>query len=184
MNQYLEKSKNKFLTAVDHIKKDIGSIRTGRATPAILENITVEAYETKTPLNQLASITTPEPRMLMVQPWDKSIIKEIEKSIRLQNPALNPVNEGAVLRINLPPLTEENRKELVKILKGKIEQGKQQVRHVRDEVREEISEAEKNKQFSQDDKFRFQKELDDYSQTINDQIKKLSEDKEKEIMTL
>lgn len=184
MNPYLDEEKNKFEKAIDHVKQNISALRTGRATPALVENIVVEAYGSKMPLQQLASITAPEPKMILIQPWDKTVIKDVEKAIVAANIGLNPVNEGTALRIKLPPLTEENRKELVKLLKQKIEEGKQSVRHIRDEIREEIIKAEKEKKMSEDEKFRAQRELDEFSQKVNEQITKIFEEKEKEIMTI
>lgn len=184
MNQYLEKSKDQFQKCVSHLKQDISGLKTGRATPALVENVTIESYGSRMPLQQLATIGIPDPKTILIQPWDKSIIKEIEKGLLAANLGLNPVNEGQAIRLSIPALTEEKRKELVKILKQKVEQGKQSVRRVRDEIREQIMTAEKEKTLSQDEKFRFLKELDDHTGRINDEIKQIGEEKEKEIMTI
>ncbi|MBI3627044.1 ribosome recycling factor [Candidatus Uhrbacteria bacterium] len=170
MNLYLEKAKEKFQASLKHLKDDIATLRTGRASAALVDNVLVEAYGNKMPINQLASISIPEPKMLIITPWDKAVIKEIEKGIIAAGIGINPVNEGASIRLVMPQMTEENRKELVKLLKQKSEKAKQTIRNVREEVRNEITEAEKNKELTQDDKFRYHKELDDHVQKVNDDV--------------
>ncbi|OIO52531.1 MAG: ribosome recycling factor, partial [Parcubacteria group bacterium CG1_02_44_65] len=173
-----------FSKTIDFFKKDIASLRTGRANPGVLDGILVEAYGAKTPLVGLASITVPEARSIVVSPWDKNITKEVEKAITAAALGLNPVNEGDKIRLVVPQLTEENRKELVKKLSEKMETGRISLRQTRDEIKEAIEAGFKNKEMSEDDKFRFIKELDEEVSRRNDELKKIKEKKEEEIMTI
>jgi len=184
MNKYVQNKKVDFDKAIEFFKKDISVLRTGRANPSLLDGIQVDAYGTKTLLNGLASVTVPEPRSIVIAPWDKSILKAIEKSIIEANLGFNPVNEGDKIRISMPIMTEENRKELVKNLNEKMEKGRISIRKLRDEVKVLIEIAEKNKEISEDDKFRFIKELDEESANRNNEIKEIKDKKEKEIMTI
>lgn len=170
--------------AVEHFKQEIASLKTGRANPAILDNIRVEAYGVKTPVNQLASVTIADGRSILVQPWDKSIMKEIEKAIAESDLGLAPANEGEKIRINIPVMTEEARKEIVKVLHQKAESAKIAIRVLRDNIKEQILEAEKNKEFGEDEKFNLMEELDKKASSYNDKIKELTDEKETEIMTV
>ena len=184
MNQFIEKHKDEFENALEFLKKEVSSLRIGRASPALVENIHVDAYGVKTPIMQLASITSPDARSITIQPWDKSVIKHIEKGIIEANIGINPVNEGNIIRITMPHLTQEDREKIVKILQQKVEQGRIKIRLVRDKVREDILKAEKNKEITQDDKYDFLKEIDEFTKKQNDAIEQFSENKEKEIMTI
>jgi len=183
-NAYIQQNEIKCKDVFNFLKKDIASLRTGRAHPNMVENIMVESYGVKSPLKQLASITVPEARTLKIQPWDKSILKNIEKSIIEAKIGINPVNEGTIIRVTVPQMTSEDRLKLVKNLHEKLEQAKVKIRLVRDETREKIVLAEKNKEITEDDKFDFLKELDNYIKEQNDTVKKIGEDKEKELMTI
>jgi len=184
MNKYIQAKQVEFAKTFDFFKKDIAGLRTGRANPSILDGVLVEAYGTKTPLVGLASISVPEARSLVIAPWDKSIAKDIAKAITLANLGINPVNEGAQIRLVVPQLTEENRKELAKKLNEKMEAARISLRQTRDEIKDAIAEAFKNKDLSEDDKFRFIKELDEAITRQNDELKKLKDKKEEEIMTI
>jgi len=184
MNKYIQAKRGDFSKTIDFFKKDIASLRTGRANPGVLDGILVEAYGAKTPLVGLASITVPEARSIVVSPWDKNITKEVEKAITAAALGLNPVNEGDKIRLVVPQLTEENRKELVKKLSEKMETGRISLRQTRDEIKEAIEAGFKNKEMSEDDKFRFIKELDEEVSRRNDELKKIKEKKEEEIMTI
>lgn len=184
MNKYIQAKQADFTKTLDFFKKDIAGLRTGRANPSILDGILVEAYGTKTPLVGLASVTVPEARSIVITPWDKTIAKEIEKAVTAANLGINPVNEGAQIRLVVPQLTEENRKELVKKLSEKMETSRISLRGARDEVKDAIEEAFKNKELSEDDKFRFIKELDEEIARQNDALKSLKDKKEEEIMTI
>lgn len=172
-----------FNKAVEHYRHEIGTLKTGRVTPMVLDNIRVEAYGIKNPLNQLGSVTI-DGRSLLIQPWDKSVVKEIEKAIIESDLGFSPANEGDRIRISIPPLTEETRKDIVKLLHQKAEQAKVAVRLIRDKVKEEIVAAEKNKEFGEDQKFTLLEELDKKVGGFNDRIKAITEEKEEEIMTV
>lgn len=172
-----------FNKTVEHYKHEISTLKTGRVTPMILDNIRVEAYGVKNPLNQLGSVTI-DGRSLLIQPWDKSVIKEIEKAIVDSDLGLSPANEGERIRITIPPLTEETRKEIAKLLHQKAEHAKVAIRQIRDKVKEEIVEAEKNKEFGEDEKFSLLETLDKKVGEFNDQIKVITAEKEEEIMTV
>ena len=182
--QVVDNKKNEFERAIEHLNVEIGQIRTGRANPALVENIMVDYYGTKTPLKQVASINVPESRLLVIQPWDKDSLVNIESAIRDSDMGFNPNNDGQVIRINIPPLTEERRKELVKVLNQKSEDTRISIRNLREEAWKEIQEMEKNGKISEDDKFLgkdyLQKIVDEYNKKV-DEIK---EKKEGEIMTI
>jgi len=170
--------------AIEFLKGELGSIRTGRANPNILEKVTVEVYGSRMPILQIGSISVPEPRSIVIEPWDKSIIKDLERSLREANLGLGVVNEGTLIRLTIPLMTEENRKELVKILGQKLEQSKQSLRKIRDRIREAIMAEEKDKKISEDEKFKQLKKIDEMVGEYNEKIKKMGEEKEKEIMTI
>lgn len=171
-------------SAMDHLAIELGKIRTGRANPALVENLVVDYYGTKTPLKQVASINAPEARMLVIQPWDKDSLVNIESAIRDSDLGFNPSNDGQVIRITIPQLTEERRKELVKLLNQRSEDAKISVRNIREEAWREIQEAEKNGKISEDDKFLgkdyLQKIVDEY----NKKIEEVKDKKEKDILTI
>ncbi len=177
----LDQYHDQFDKAIEHLKLDLGSIRTNRATPALLENIQVEIYGSKMPLIQVASIQAPESKMLTVEPWDKQVIKDVEKAIQTASLGLSVANEGTFLRITIPPMTDETRQELIKVLNNKLESARQAVRGVRDNVKDEINLAEKNKEISEDEKYKLIDALDELTRQYNDQIKTIGENKEEEI---
>jgi len=176
--------KKDFEKTIEFLKQEINNIRTGRATPSLVENLMVDCYGTKTPLIQLASINVPDPKSIIIQPWDKNSLKDIEKAIQSSQLGLNPVNEGNVIRLPIPPLTEERRKELVKFVHQKIESGKIKIRQTREEIWKNLKNAEKEGKISEDDLFGQQKELQEIVDEYNEKIQEISEAKEKEIMTI
>lgn len=184
MSQIILNHKDDFKKVIEHFQIDISSLKSGRATPVLVENILVESYGTKMPLKQLASINVPEPRCLLIEPWDKSIIKDLEKAFINSNTGLNPTNEGAHLRIILSPLTEEDRIKLIKILNQKLEQARISVRGIRDRIRENIQKMEKEKEIGEDERFRLQKDLDEVTNQFNEQLKEITGKKESEINTI
>ncbi|NUM25414.1 MAG: ribosome recycling factor [Candidatus Buchananbacteria bacterium] len=184
MEPLLDIHKKELDKSLENLNNDLATMRVGRANPMIVENILIEAYGAKTPLKQLASISVPEARTILIQPWDKTISKDIEKGIVLANIGINPVNEGAQIRLSVPPLTEESRKELVKAVGEKMEKAKIAIRQIRDKVRDDIAKQEKNKEITEDDKYALQKKLDDLVKEYNEKIKLVGEKKEKEIMTI
>ena len=145
--------------AVDAFKRDLTQLRTGRATPALVENIDVDYYGSMTPLKQIASISAPDARAIMIQPWDSAAMREIEKSLQTSDMGFNPSNDGTTITVPIPPLTQERRQEMVKLLKGKVEDGKISVRNVRRDGLESLRRLEKDKSISQDDGRRAQDQL-------------------------
>jgi ribosome recycling factor len=184
MNNFLESRKEDFTKSVEHLKGELSALRTGRANPSLVENITVDAYGVKTPIRGLANITIPDPKTLLIEPWDKSVIKDMEKAIQMANIGINPVNEGTKIRLSMPQMTEENRKEMIKIMGQKLELARISLRNVRESVKDEIAKAEKDKKISEDEKFRFQAELEEFVKKQNDEVKAIGEKKEHELMTI
>ncbi|MBU0637143.1 MAG: ribosome recycling factor [Patescibacteria group bacterium] len=184
MNKHIQAKQVEFDKVIDFFKKDISNLRTGRANPTILDNIQVEAYGARTLLAGLASISVLEARSLVITPWDKNTIKDVERALVMANLGLSIINEGDKIRIVISPLTEENRRELVKKLNEKMETARISLRQVRDEIKEIIETAFKNKEDSEDDKFRFIKELDEEISKQNSRIKEIRDKKEEEIMTI
>ena len=184
MDTILENHRSEFESTVNHFKEELASVRTGRATPALVENILIEAYGTKTPLRQLASINTPDSRTLMVDPWDKSVIKEIEKDLNEASLGFSVTNEGKNLRLTIATLTEETRNDLIKALNQKAENTRKNVRGLRDKIKEEIQEAEKDKEITEDDRYKLQKDLDELTNSYNVKIKEMVEKKEIEVKTI
>ncbi|MDA2922660.1 ribosome recycling factor [Patescibacteria group bacterium AH-259-L07] len=179
----VESHKEEFNKVITFLKKDLSSIRTGRANTDLVAHILVEAYGTKTPLEQLAALSVPEPRSIVIQPWDKNIVKSIEIALSSGNLGTAPhVDDDGIIRLNLPALNEESRKNLVKVLHSKLENARTSLRSVRDKVRESIVKAERDKEVTQDDKYRLFEDLDKLSSEKQDEIKSIGERKEKEIM--
>lgn len=176
--------KPKFETALERLKEELATLRTGRTSPSVVENIMVESYGAKMPLLQLASINSPEPRQLVVQPWDASNLKAIEKAINEANLGFSVVIQEKMIRLNAPMLTEERRNEIVKNLKEILEKIKVSLRQVREKAREEIGQMEKNKEISEDEKYRSQEELDKITHEYTEKIEELGEKKKQEIMTV
>jgi ribosome recycling factor len=184
MNDLLAAFKPDFQKTIDHLKTELSSIRTGRASAAVIENITVNAYGGAMPVKGVASIGVPDAKTITVDPWDKSLIKEIEKGIRDAGTGLNPVNEGTLLRITVPQLTEENRRALTKVVGEKIEEARERIRAAREECKEAIIGAERAKEIAEDERYKLTDELEKMVGRMNDEIKKIGEEKEKEIMTI
>jgi ribosome recycling factor len=173
---------HKMEQAVAHLREDLGSIRTGRASPAVLHRITVEYYGTPVPLNQLANVNVPEPRLLQVTPFDKSAIGAIEKAIQSSDLGITPNNDGNVIRLAFPPLTEERRKELVKQVHHRAEDGRVAVRNVRRHTKEELEKLERDGGISEDDLIRAEKELQKLTDRFVAEIDEMQGHKEQELM--
>lgn len=180
----VDEKKNDLESAIEHLVLEIGKIRTGRANPALVENLMVDYYGSKTPLKQVASINVPESRLLVIQPWDKDSLVNIESAIRDSDLGFNPNNDGQVIRINIPPLTEERRKELVKVLNQKSEEAKISVRNIREEAWREIQDIEREGKISEDDKFSGKEYLQKIVDEYNKKIEEIKEKKEKDILTI
>ncbi len=170
--------------ALEILREDLKALRTGRASPALLEKVKVEYYGTLVPLNQLASITAPEPRLLVVRPWDASALGAIEKAILKSDLGLTPMNDGKVIRINIPRLTEERRKELVKVLSKRLEEAKIAVRNCRRDGLEQLKELQEEKLISEDEFFRAKEKLDELTGEMIEKIDEIGEAKKKEIMEI
>ena len=168
--------------AVEAFKRDLTQLRTGRATPALVENIEVDYYGSATPLKQIASISAPDARAIMIQPYDVSSMREIEKSLMTSAMGFNPSNDGAMITVPIPQLTQERRQEMVKLLKGKIEDGKISVRNVRRDGLESLRKLEKDKSISQDDGRRAQDQLQKTTDSHTKLIDETGSAKEAEIM--
>ena len=162
--------------------RELTTLRAGRATPSLLDRIEVEYYGAATPLNQLAGISAPEPRLLVVQPWDKNSIGDIEKAILKSDLGLTPNNDGNVIRLAIPQLTEERRRELVKFVRKKGEESKVGVRNIRREANESIKKMEKNGEISEDERRRAQDEVQELTNSKIEEIDRLLQNKEKEIL--
>jgi ribosome recycling factor len=168
--------------SVDALKRELGSLRTGRATPALVENLAVDYYGVPTPLNQIATITAPEARLIMVQPWDKQALKDIEKGLLKSDIGFNPSNDGSIIRVPIPPLSQERRREMVKVLKRKVEDGKVAARNVRRDALEQLRSMERSKDISQDENRRAQDNLQKATDSQIAQMDQVSTTKEAEIM--
>lgn len=169
---------------IEHFKAELSSLRTGRASSGLVDHLEVEYYGTRTPLIQIAQITVPEPRVITIQPYDKSALKDIEKAIQVSNLGINPVNDGNYIRLVIPSMTEERRKELVKIVSQTTERARVAVRNIREEVWKEIQRQEKEGEISEDDKISGKEQLQKQVDKYNEEIKKIAEAKEKEVMTI
>ena len=178
---YIDSQKELFDKSIDHLKNEISVLRTGRATPALVEDIIVEAYGIKQPLKAVASISVADAKTLNIDPWDKGLTQAVEEAIRKSDIGINPVNDGTLIRLPLPELTAERRADLIKILHKKLEEARISVRKIREDIRGEIDKKEKAKEISEDEKYDFQDELDEVVQKYNKKIKKVGEEKEVEI---
>jgi len=168
--------------AVQALEEDLAGIRTGRASPALVERLQVEYYGSLTPLIQLASIGVPEPRSLLIKPFDSSSLKAIERAILASDLGLTPNNDGKSIRLNLPPLTEERRKDLVKIVHARVEESRVAVRNVRRDMIRDLHDFEKEKMISEDERKRGEEELQKITDRTIEQINAVGEHKEKEIL--
>jgi len=182
IDEVLSEAKSRMGKSIEVLKKDLTTIRTGRATPFILDNVKVDYYGTPTPIKQIATIAAPEARLLTVQPWDSSIIGDITKAIQKADLGLNPSNDGHIIRIPIPPLSEERRKEMVKSVHKRAEEGKVALRNVRRDSLETLREFEKAKEISQDDQKRGQAKLQEITDAFIAEVDHIAKDKETELL--
>jgi ribosome recycling factor len=183
MEQELKRKTNeRMAVAIDSLKKEFASIRTGRASLALLDGIMVNYYGSLTPLQQLSSLSIPESRQITIQPWDPKIIPDIEKAIMKSDLGITPVNDGRIIRIHVPPLTEERRKQLVKVVKKKAEEAKVAIRNIRRDTNEEIKKLEKENHLSEDNVKRFHDEIQKLTDSYIAKVDEILNHKEKEIM--
>lgn len=184
INDIIKKNESNFQDVVKHFLVELAKLRTGTANPSMVENLPVECYGTKMPLKQLSTISVPEARLIVINPWDKGSLSAIETAFRSSDLGLNPTNDGQVVRINIPPLNEERRKELVRVLNQKAEEARINIRNIREDVWREIQEKEKSGEISEDDKFKGKDKLQKMIDEYNEKIEEMRERKEKEIMTV
>jgi len=180
----IESFSPEFKKIVVHLKEELSHLRTGRANASILDSVQIEAYGARMALKGAASITVPDSKTITIEPWDKSLLKEVEKAIVASNIGLNPVNNGKVIRLVMPPMTEEFRKELLKVANQRLEQARVSLRQFRDQIRDNIAEEEKTKSITEDDRFILQEKLEKFMKEQNDLVKKMADEKENEIMTV
>ncbi len=174
----------KMLKTIEVVKANFASVRAGRANAGVLDRITVEYYGTPTPLNQVAAISSPDPRTLMIQPWDGTLLRAIEKAIQTSDLGINPQNDGRVIRLTFPQLTEERRKELTKQVRKYGEEGKVAVRNIRRDAMDEIKKKTKKSELTEDDQKNLEKELQDQTDKRCKEIDELTAKKEKELMAV
>jgi ribosome recycling factor len=182
MNNVISASEERMKKTVINLKEGFSAIRTGRASAALFDKIKVDYYGDKSPLNQVANISVPEARLIVIQPWDKGLIGEIEKAIRSSELSLNPSNDGKVIRIAIPPLTEERRKDLAKLAKNQAEQSRVAVRNIRRDGNDELKKFLKEGELTEDEESRNSLELQKVTDAYITKINQVLEEKEKEIM--
>jgi ribosome recycling factor len=184
LGQIESEAEGKMKKTLENFRKELATMRTGRATPALLERITVEYYGSPMPINQVATVSVPEPQLLVIQPWDRSMISVIEKAILKSDLGLNPSSDGTVLRLPIPSLTEERRRELSKMIRKKAEETKIAIRNIRREANDELKRFEKEKSISEDETKRRQEDIQKLTDKFVDDIDDVTEVKEKEIMSI
>jgi ribosome recycling factor len=174
----------KMKAAAEGLRQELATIRTGRASPALVEHMKVDYAGVPTPLNQIAGISVPEARLLVIQPWDPGSLHSIEQAIQKSDLGLNPINDGRLIRLNIPLLSEERRQELTKVVHKRLEERRVAVRNLRRDALEEIKKAEKNKEMSQDDSKRNQEQLQKMTDVYIIVAEKIAQEKEKELMSV
>lgn len=180
----IEQAKPEFEQVIEHLGKELHNLRSGRASASMVEELPVDAYGSTMELKAMASITVPDAKTIQIEPWDKNVVKDIEKAIQASSLGLNPNVAGTTIRLIMPPMTEENRKNFVKIVNQKAEQARISIRNVREGVRETIDKDEKAKAIGEDEKFRLQEQLEKIVGEYNAKIEKTASEKENEIMTI
>jgi len=183
-NEFIAKYQGDFDGAVEHYKKELSNLRTGRANPGMVEDILVDAYGVKTPIKQLGSVAVPEARSLTIEPWDKNLLKDIEKALTYADLGVAIKLDSTLVRVTVPQMTEENRKKLVKMMSEKLEEAKVAVRSVREKAKEEIVRAEKDGNITEDDRYDYVDELDKLVGELNKKLQELADKKEQEILTV
>ena len=184
VKEELKELEQKMKVSVEHFRKDLSKLRTGRANIGIFEDIKVEYYGTLTPVNQVATLAVPDPTLISIQPWDTSLLETIDKAIRAADLGLNPINDGKILKIPIPPLDEERRQEIAKHIRKLMEDEKTALRIMRREAKEMIELLEKEKEISEDDKFWGYDKLQEITDRNTNMIEEIAATKEKEILEL
>ncbi len=180
----LRELEKKMKVSTEHFRKDLSKLRTGRANLGLFEDIKVDYYGNLTPINQTATLGVPDPTLITVQPWDPSLLEALDKAIRSADMGLNPINDGKILKIPIPPLDEERRKEIATHIKKMLEDEKTALRIMRRESKEEIEELEEKKEITEDDKYWGYDKLQEVTDEYNKKIEELAQAKEKEILEL
>ena len=180
----LSQAKIRMEKAVEDFRKDLASVRTGRANPALLDQIRVDYHGTPMPINQLGTLNVPDPGMIVISPWDQSAVAMIDKAIRTSDLSLNPTNDGKVVRVPIPPLTEERRKNLVKHIHKVLEDHRTAIRNIRRDIKEAVEKLEKEKKISEDDRKRSLDELEKLTHSESQKIEDLCASKEKEVLEI
>jgi ribosome recycling factor len=184
IDDVLADAKDRMGKAVEALRKELATIRTGRAHPGLIEHLRVDYYGAPTPLNQLATINVPEPRLLTIQPWDQQSLGAIEKAILKSDLGLNPSNDGVIIRLVIPQLTEERRKELVKVVHKKVEEGRVAVRNVRRDRHDELRRLQREKEISEDAQYLAQEELQKLTDGFIQEVEGVGEEKEAELLAV
>jgi ribosome recycling factor len=184
INEVLDELRQRMKKSVEALQDDLLSIRTGRASPALVEKLPVEYYGTATPLNQMASIAAPEPRLLVIRPWDPSALADIERAILRSDLGLTPMNDGMLIRLSIPRLTEERRRELVKVVSRRVEEARIAVRNLRRDALQDLKEFEKEKMISEDEFFRGKDKVQELTDEFVKEIDSIGKRKEEEVMEI
>jgi ribosome recycling factor len=181
LDELLAELNSRMQKATDGLARELATIRAGRATPALLDNIMVDYQGTSIPLYQLATISIPEANLIIIQPWDRTSLRDIERAILTANIGLNPANDGSIIRVVIPPLSEERRKEVVKLVARKVEERRIAIRNIRRDGIEKLREMEKNKEISEDELKNNTKKIDQLTEACVDKVSELGQSKEEEI---
>ncbi|MFN2218667.1 MAG: ribosome recycling factor [Anaerolineae bacterium] len=184
IDEVLEELRERMQKSVEALQDDLMSIRTGRASPALVEKLPVEYYGTATPLNQMASIAAPEPRLLVIRPWDPSSLGDIERAILKSDLGLTPMNDGMLIRLSIPRLTEERRRELVKVVSRRVEEARIAIRNLRRDSLQDLKDFEKEKMIPEDDFFRGKDKVQELTDEFIEKIDDIGRRKEEEVMEI
>lgn len=184
VSQVHSEAETKMRKAEEALKKDLAAIRTGRASPSLLDHLRVDYYGTPTPVQQVANVSVPDPRMIVIQPWDRSMLAVIEKAVLKSDLGLMPTNDGNVIRLPVPPLTEDRRKELAKMVRKRVEEGRISLRNIRRDAIEEFRKMEKDKELSADDDKRAQDQLQKLTNAFTAEVDKIGQSKESELLEI
>ena len=184
MDELFAELNSRMQKAIDGLARELAAIRVGRATPALLDDIMVDYHGTSTPLRQIASMSIPEANLIVVQPWDRASLRDIEKAILTANIGLNPANDGNIIRVVIPPLSEERRKDLAKLVSKRVEERRIGIRNIRRDGIEKLREMEKNREISQDELRNNAKKIDQLTEAFVDKVGELGESKEREIQEI
>jgi ribosome recycling factor len=181
LDELLTELNSRMQKAIDGLARELATIRAGRATPALLDNIVVDYHGSPVPLYQLATMSIPEANLIIIQPWDRTSLRDIERAILTANIGLNPMNDGNLIRVVIPPLSEERRNELIKLVSKRVEERRIAIRNIRRDGIEKLREMEKNKEISEDELKNNSKKIDQLTETCVDKVSELGQSKEREI---